>query len=150
MYDNLVKQKNYCAGMAMMRQISFAKLDLYLYSNWKEIKENNTSIWDIQKKLFTECCPYRRYLNEDKFLCSFQHIFSGYSAGYYSYKWAEVMSADSFGMFEENLDKKREIGMAFKNSVLSNGGSKPAMDTFIQFRGRPPCVKALLRHNNLS
>lgn len=150
MYDNLVKQKNYGAGMAMMRQISFAKLDLYLYSNWKEIKESNTSIWDIQKKLFTECCPYRRYLNEDKFLCSFQHIFSGYSAGYYSYKWAEVMSADSFGMFEENLDKKREIGMAFKNSVLSNGGSKPAMDTFIQFRGRPPCVKALLRHNNLS
>ena len=87
--------------------------------------------------------------NSDKFLCSFQHIFSGYSAGYYSYKWAEVMSADSFAMFEENPEKQREIGIKFKNTVLANGGSKPAMDTFIQFRGRVPSVKPLLRHNKL-
>jgi oligopeptidase A len=149
MYDNLIEQKNYCAGMAMMRQISFAKLDLYLYSNWKEIKEKHISIWDIQKRIFTECCPYRRYLDEDKFLCSFQHIFSGYNAGYYSYKWAEVMSADSFAMFEENPDQQKEIGLKFKNTVLSNGGSKPAMETFIQFRGRAPNVNPLLRHNKL-
>lgn len=149
MYDTLIRQKNYCAGMGMMRQISFSKLDLYLYSNWKNIKEKNISIWDIQKQIFTECCPYRRYLEEDKFLCSFQHIFSGYSAGYYSYKWAEVMSADSFAMFEENPQKQREIGLKFKNTVLANGGSKPAMDTFIQFRGRIPSVKPLLRHNKL-
>lgn len=149
MYDSLIEQKTYGAGMAMMRQISFSKLDLYLYSNWKTIREENKSIWDIQKEIFTECCPYKRYLDEDRFLCSFQHIFSGYSAGYYSYKWAEIMSADSFGMFEENMDRQKEIGRHFRNTVLSNGGSKPAMDTFVQFRGRMPNVKALLRHNRL-
>jgi oligopeptidase A len=149
MYDSLIQQKNYCAGMAMMRQISFTKLDLYLYSNWKEMKEKNISMWEIQKQIFTECCPYRRYLDEDKFLCSFEHIFSGYSAGYYSYKWAEVMSADSFAMFEENPKQQKEIGLKFKDTVLSNGGSKPAMDTFKQFRGRIPDVKPLLRHNKL-
>ena len=149
MYDSLIEQKTYGAGMAMMRQISFSKLDLYLYSNWKTIKEQNKSLWDIQKEIFTECCPYKRYLDEDRFLCSFQHIFSGYSAGYYSYKWAEIMSADSFGMFEENMDRQKEIGRRFRDTVLSNGGSKPAMETFIEFRGRKPNVNALLRHNRL-
>jgi oligopeptidase A len=149
MYDSLVEQKTYGAGMAMMRQISFSKLDLYIYSNWKTIREENKSIWDIQKQIFTDCCPYKRYMDEDKFLCSFQHIFSGYSAGYYSYKWAEIMSADSFGMFEENMDRQKEIGRHFRNTVLSNGGSKSAMDTFVQFRGRTPDVAALLRHNRL-
>jgi oligopeptidase A len=149
MYDNLVAQKTYGAGMAMMRQISFSKLDLYLYSNWKTIREEGKSLWDIQKQIFTECCPYKTYLDEDRFLCSFQHIFSGYSAGYYSYKWAEVMSADSFSMFEENPDNYQEIGQRFKNTVLANGGSKPAMETFEEFRGRGPNVDALLRHNKL-
>ena len=135
--------------MAMMRQISFSKLDLYLYSNWKTIREEGKSLWDIQKQIFTECCPYKTYLDEDRFLCSFQHIFSGYSAGYYSYKWAEVMSADSFSMFEENPDNYQEIGQRFKNTVLANGGSKPAMETFEEFRGRGPNVDALLRHNKL-
>ena len=88
-------------------------------------------------------------MEEDKFLCSFHHIFAGYSAGYYSYKWAEIMSADSFGMFEENMDRQKEIGRRFRDTVLSNGGSLPAMDTFIQFRGRVPNVNALLRHNRL-
>ena len=149
MYDSLVEQKTYCAGMGMMRQISFAKLDLYLYSNWEIIRKEKKSLWDIQKQIFIECCPYKRYMEEDKFLCSFHHIFAGYSAGYYSYKWAEIMSADSFGMFEENMDRQKEIGRRFRDTVLSNGGSLPAMDTFIQFRGRVPNVNALLRHNRL-
>lgn len=149
MYDSLLEKKNFGAGMAMMRQISFAKLDLYLYSNWKQIKEEEKSIWDIQKNIFTECCPYKRYLDEDKFLCAFQHIFSGYSAGYYSYKWAEIMSADSFAAFEEEPENQHDIGRRFRNTVLSNGGSNPAMDTFVAFRGRRPSVKALLRHNKL-
>ena len=113
------------------------------------MKKEGKSIWDIQKHFFTECCPYKKYLEEDKFLCSFHHIFSGYKAGYYSYKWAEVMSADSFSMFEENMDKINEVGMKFRNTVLSNGGSKPAMKTFVEFRGRKPSVDALLRHNQL-
>lgn len=150
MYEAIMKQKNYGAAMSMMRQISFAKLDLYLYSNWKEIREKKQSLWDIQKRIFTECCPYKKYTDEDRFLCSFQHIFGGYSAGYYSYKWAEVMSADCFGMFEEHQDDHSGIGRKFRNTVLANGGSKPAMETFIEFRGREPNVEALLRHNQLT
>jgi len=149
MYDSIIKQKNYGAAMGMMRQVSFSKLDLYLYTNWKSIRENEISLWDIQKEIFTQCCPYKKYLPEDRFLCTFQHIFSGYSAGYYSYKWAEVMSADCFGMFEEHPNKRAEIGRKFRNTVLSNGGSKPAMETFVDFRGRKPNVNALLRHNQL-
>ena len=85
----------------------------------------------------------------NKFLCTFQHIFGGYNAGYYSYKWAEVMSADSFGMFKEHTDEHEKIGSKFRKTVLANGGSKPAMETFVEFRGRKPQVDALLRHNQL-
>ena len=104
MYESLVMQKNYGAAMAMMRQISFSKIDLHLYNNWKSIKESGESIWDIQSKYFQECTPYKTILPEDKFLAAFSHIFSGYAAGYYSYKWAEIMSADCFEAFEENME----------------------------------------------
>jgi oligopeptidase A len=149
MYNNIMLQKNYCAAMGMMRQISFSKLDLYIYTHWKSMKETDMSIWDIQEKIFKDCCPYKTYLQEDKFLCTFQHIFSGYSAGYYSYNWAEIMSADCFAAFEEEPDKHSSIGKKFRDTVLSNGGSKPAMETFVEFRGRKPTVDALLRHNQL-
>jgi oligopeptidase A len=150
MYESLVMQKNYGAGMAMMRQISFSKIDLYLYNNWKSIKESGESIWDIQNKYFQECTPYKTILPEDKFLASFSHIFSGYAAGYYSYKWAEIMSADCFEAFEENMENYKEKGLEFRNSILALGGSKPAMDVFKMFRGREPKVDALLKHNQLA
>jgi len=150
MYESLVMQKNYGAGMAMMRQISFSKIDLYLYNNWKSIKESGESIWDIQNKYFQECTPYKTILPEDKFLASFSHIFSGYAAGYYSYKWAEIMSADCFEAFEENMENYKEKGLEFRNSILALGGSKPAMEVFKMFRGREPKVDALLKHNQLA
>lgn len=150
MYESLVMQKNYGAGMAMMRQISFSKIDLYLYNNWKSIKESGESIWDIQNKYFQECTPYKTILPEDKFLASFSHIFSGYAAGYYSYKWAEIMSADCFEAFEENMENYKEKGLEFRNSILALGGSKPAMEVFKIFRGREPKVDALLKHNQLA
>jgi oligopeptidase A len=94
-------------------------------------------------------------LPEDRFLCSFSHIFAGgYSAGYYSYKWAEVMSADAFAAFEDvgldNEEEVKKVGKKFRDTVLSLGGGVSPMEVFKQFRGREPTPDALLRHNGLA
>ena len=92
---------------------------------------------------------------EDRFLCAFGHIFSGgYAAGYYSYKWAEVLSADAFSAFEDvgldNHDAVKETGLRFRDTVLGLGGSQDPNKVFAAFRGRTPSVDALLRHNGLT
>ena len=94
-------------------------------------------------------------LDEDRLLCSFSHIFAGgYAAGYYSYKWAEVLSADAFSAFEEaGLDDEsatQKIGAQFRDTVLALGGSKPPSDVFEQFRGRKQNIDALLKHSGLA
>ncbi len=91
----------------------------------------------------------------DRFLCGFSHIFAGgYSAGYYSYKWAEVMSADAFSAFEdvglENEEQVQAVGRKFRETVLASGGGVPPMEVFKAFRGREPNPDAVLRHNGLS
>ncbi|HEY3460801.1 MAG TPA: M3 family metallopeptidase, partial [Casimicrobiaceae bacterium] len=73
----------------------------------------------------------------------------GYAAGYYGYKWAEVLSADAFSLFEERGVLSPEIGARFRDEVLARGGSRPAIESFIAFRGRPPSLEALLRHNGM-
>ncbi|MBT4140983.1 MAG: M3 family peptidase, partial [Candidatus Latescibacteria bacterium] len=93
-------------------------------------------------------------LPEDRFLCSFSHIFAGgYAAGYYSYKWSEVLSADAFGAFEEagldNDEAVAETGRRFRDTILSLGGGRHPMDVYRDFRGREPSTEALLRHNDL-
>jgi oligopeptidase A len=93
-------------------------------------------------------------LPEDRFLCSFTHIFAGgYAAGYYSYKWAEVLSADAFGAFEEagleNPAALAATGRRFRDTVLALGGSRPPAEVFEAFRGRAPSVEPLLRQNGL-
>ena len=93
-------------------------------------------------------------LPESRFLCSFSHIFAGgYAAGYYSYKWSEVLSADAFGAFEEaGLDDEEAVkatGRKFRDTILALGGSKHPMDVYREFRGREPSTEALLRHNGL-
>ena len=85
-----------------------------------------------------------------RFLNSFSHIFSGgYSAGYYSYKWAEVLSADAFSAFEESGVFNPDTGRRYRREILEAGGSRPAMDSFTAFRGRAPKIDALLRHQGL-
>jgi oligopeptidase A len=82
---------------------------------------------------------------------TFTHIFaSGYAAGYYSYKWAEVLSADAFSLFEERGVLSPSAGARFRDEVLARGGSRPAIESFTAFRGRPPQIDALLRHNGMS
>jgi oligopeptidase A len=100
-------------------------------------------------------CTVVPRLAEDRFLCSFSHIFAGgYAAGYYSYKWAEVLSADAFGAFEEaGLDDTAavaELGQRFRATVLAEGGSRSPQAVFRSFRGRAPSVDALLRHSGLA
>jgi oligopeptidase A len=86
----------------------------------------------------------------DRFMESFSHVFAGgYAAGYYSYKWAEVLSADAFSLFEERGVLSSEVGARFRDEVLARGGSRPAIESFVAFRGRPPQLDALLRHNGM-
>ena len=156
MFQKLKEQKTYNAGMMACRQLLFGQLDLELHANYNPslVSKEDMSIFDVHRKMAQIYTPYNLPLEEDRFLCSFAHIFAGgYAAGYYSYKWAEVMSADAFGAFEEvGLDNEvqvQEVGRRFRDTVLSLGGGVDPMTVFRQFRGREPNPEALLRHNGL-
>lgn len=157
MFEKVKEQKTYGAGMMACRQILFGLLDMELHSNFdpEAAEKGGDTIFDVHRRMAEKCTPYSLPLDEDRFLCTFNHIFAGgYSAGYYSYKWAEVMSADAFGAFEdvglENEDKVREVGRKFRDTVLSLGGGVEPMEVFKMFRGREPSPEALLRHNGLA
>jgi oligopeptidase A len=153
LFEKIKAAKNFHAGLAMIRQLFFGAMDMYLHSNEYD-PYGPRSPFDVQHELankFTVLPP----LPDDRFLCSFSHIFAGgYSAGYYSYKWAEVMSADAFAAFEEvGLDNEKaiqETGRRFRDSVLAMGGGKHPSEVFKLFRGRDPSPEALLRHSGLT
>lgn len=138
--------KNFRAASACRRQLSFAKTDMLLHS--KSVKDANA----VKNQVFDHFGLPR--LDDDLFLNAFTHIFAGgYSAGYYGYKWAEVMSADCFGAFEEAGLKDdaavRRIGKAYRETILGLGGSLSAYDVFVKFRGRKPTTEAILRQQGL-
>jgi oligopeptidase A len=149
LFEKIVAAKNYMAGSQMLRQLYFSLLDLELY----EMYDGTESVRDIQKRIaaeYTVMAP----LPDDAFLCSFSHIFAGgYAAGYYSYKWAEVLSADAFAAFEEaglqNETALRELGQRYRETVLALGGSRHPMEVYREFRGRDAKIDALLRHSGL-
>ncbi|CAK8540397.1 unnamed protein product [Lathyrus sativus] len=150
-YLKLVAARTYRAGSQSLRQLKFATVDLELHT--KYVPGGPESIYDVDRRV-SEKTQVTPLLPEDRFLCSFSHIFAGgYAAGYYSYKWAEVLSADAFSAFEDaGLDDKKaviETGHKFRETVLALGGGKPALEVFVQFRGREPTPDALLRHNGL-
>ena len=150
LFDKILQQRTFMTGGGMSRQVYFSMLDLYLHSQLKEDED----IFKVQKR-FADKYLLLPILDDDRFLCSFGHIFAGgYSAGYYSYKWAEIMSADAFSAFEEidlnDPNKVSEMGLKFRNTVLSKGGGEHPSDVFKQFRGRDPNPEALLRHNGLN
>ncbi len=138
--------KNFRAATFCRRQLAFAKLDLLLHTS---LIPHPSS---LQSATFTHFgIPF---ICEDRFLCSFTHIFAGgYAAGYYGYKWAEVMSADCYGAFEDaGLDKVealQRLGQRYRETILALGGSKSALEVFRDFRGRDPEITALLRQQNL-
>jgi oligopeptidase A len=151
LFAKLEAARTYRAGTQMLRQLYFASMDLALHQ--QALAETGESIFDVQRRIAmrTTIMPP---LAEDRFLCSFGHIFAGgYAAGYYSYKWAEVLSADAFAAFEEaGLDDPAavaETGRRFRETVLALGGGTPPMQVFEAFRGRAPSPAALLRHSGL-
>ncbi|MEM7591954.1 MAG: M3 family metallopeptidase [Cyanobacteria bacterium P01_A01_bin.83] len=150
-YQKLVAAKNYMSGSGMLRQLHFGMLDMELHSNYQPGgDETPNQVRDRLAKTTSVLQP----IPEDNFLCAFGHIFAGgYAAGYYSYKWAEVLSADAFAAFEEaGLEDEvaiKEVGKQFKDTVLSLGGSLHPMEVFQSFRGREPKTEPLLRHSGL-
>ena len=144
--------KNFRAATACRRQLAFAKTDMVLHSTAIDGDRQPPTADATKKAIFTHFnLPM---IPEDRFLCAFTHIFAGgYAAGYYGYKWAEVMSADCFGAFEEaglaDDAAMRRLGMRYRETVLALGGSKSALDVFREFRGRDPEIAALLRQQDL-
>jgi oligopeptidase A len=152
LFEKIRAARTFQAGMAMLRQLLFGMTDMALHSGFAP--ESADGIFELQRKISarTSLLPL---LPEDRSLCSFNHIFSGgYAAGYYSYKWAEVLSADAYSAFEEagleNDQAVARIGRRFRDTVLAKGGGRHPMDVFKDFRGREPSPEALLRHSGLA
>ncbi|NLQ05340.1 M3 family metallopeptidase [Cylindrospermopsis raciborskii] len=150
-YHKLLGARNYMSGSAMLRQIHLSMVDLELHHRYFPTGQETPV--DIRNRI-AQTTTILSPLPEDQFLCAFGHIFEGgYAAGYYSYKWAEVLSADAFAAFEEagldNEEAVQIIGRRYRDTILSMGGSKHPMEIFEAFRGRKPSTKALLRHNGL-
>jgi oligopeptidase A len=151
LFQKIRASRTFQAGLATLRQLNFGFLDLELHHRFEP--GGGETPFDVQRRVArsTTVLPP---IPEDRFLCSFSHIFQGgYAAGYYSYKWAEVLSADAFAAFEEaGLDERAavaETGRRFRDTILSLGGSASPMDVFKKFRGREPTTEALLRHSGL-
>ncbi|MEO0541161.1 MAG: M3 family metallopeptidase [Cyanobacteria bacterium P01_A01_bin.105] len=150
-YQKLLAARNFMTGSAILRQVNFGWLDIELHARYEP--GGKESIWAVRDRM-AEKTTILPPLPEDAFLCAFGHIFAGgYAAGYYSYFWAEVLSADAFSAFEEvGLDNEsavQETGRRFRDTVLALGGSRPPMAVFKTFRGREPSTAALLRHRGL-
>ncbi|MEG1832273.1 MAG: M3 family metallopeptidase [Burkholderiaceae bacterium] len=147
LFDKMIAAKNFQSGMQMVRQLEFALFDMLMHADFDP---QSGTVQDLLAQVRREVAvifppDYNRFAN------SFSHIFGGgYAAGYYSYKWAEVLSADAFSMFEENGVLDPATGRRFLDEILSVGGSRPAMESFIAFRGRKPEIDALLRHSGMA
>jgi oligopeptidase A len=150
-YQKLLAARHYMSGSGMLRQLHFSFVDLELHHRYVPGGDETPS--DVRNRI-AKTTTILPPLPEDAFLCAFGHIFSGgYAAGYYSYKWAEVLSADAFAAFEEaGLENEEAIastGKRYRDTVLALGGSLHPMDVFKAFRGREPSTEPLLRHSGL-
>ena len=147
LFNKLLESKNFGAGLAMLRQIEFALYDINIHLDHKNKELDNTLniLNKIRKKISLINTPaYNR------FPMSFSHIFSGgYAAGYYSYKWAEVLAADAFSAFENSDIYNKKLAKKFKEEILEIGGSKDIMQGFINFRGREPSLEPLLNQSGI-
>lgn len=147
LYERLIAAKNFQSAMAMLRQMEFALFDFRIHQEYQTGKASFVAniLADVRSKTsVVPIVPYNRFQH------SFSHIFGGgYAAGYYSYMWAEVLSSDAFARFEEEGIFNPKTGHDFLKSILEAGGSRKAADAFIEFRGRPATIDALLRHNGI-
>ncbi|HXU93642.1 MAG TPA: M3 family metallopeptidase [Gallionella sp.] len=147
LFDKMLAAKNFQSGLQTLRQIEFALFDMLMHSSFEA--GGGKTILQLLDEVRTEVAVLTPP-DFNRFPHSFSHIFAGgYAAGYYSYKWAEVLSADAYSLFEEHGVLNPDIGARFRAEVLAMGGSRGAMESFTAFRGREPSIAALLRHNGL-
>jgi oligopeptidase A len=148
LFEKMLAAKNFQVGMQTLRQVEFGLFDMRVHTEFEA--NGSTSVQqlleDVRDKVAVIRPPlYNRFPNQ------FSHIFAGgYAAGYYSYKWAEVLSADAYAKFEEDGVLNPVTGALFRDEILGVGGSRPAIESFTSFRGRPPNIDALLRHTGMT
>ncbi len=148
LFKKMLAAKNFQAGMIMVRQLEFSLFDFRIHKDYKP--ELGGRIYETLAQIRAQVAVMSPP-EFNRFAHSFSHIFAGgYAAGYYSYKWAEVLSSDAFSLFEEKGIFDRATGQAFLTQILEQGGSQDAMDLFINFRGREPNIDALLRHSGIA
>lgn len=152
LYDKMLAAKNFQSGMQTLRQVEFSLIDMHLHYDFDPHGQEVQSLVNDVRRKFAVIAPP----DFNRFQHSFSHIFAGgYAAGYYSYKWAEVLSSDAYAAFEEAVDAGGgatlvETGRRFLREILAVGGSRPALESFKAFRGREPSIDALLRHSGMS
>ena len=157
LYDKMIAAKNFQSGMQTLRQIEFSLFDMRIHTELSGGGINADAIYGVMRDVRRQVAvldqpDFNRMPN------TFTHVFAGgYAAGYYSYKWAEVLSADAFASFEEAAKQRgssdvvdREVGQRYLHAILEAGGSRPAMESFKAFRGREPQLDALLRHQGMA
>jgi len=154
LFDKMLAAKNFQSGLQTLRQVEFSSFDMRLHDDFDP--NGSTTALDLLNTIRAQVAvsippDYNRFPN------NFSHIFAGgYAAGYYSYKWAEVLSADAYAMFEAEVENgsggvlSAEVGHRFWSEILAMGGARPALESFKAFRGREPNIDALLRHNGMA
>jgi oligopeptidase A len=151
LFDRMLAAKNFQSGLQTLRQVEFALFDMRLHAQPGSEDAIEALLDEVRREVAVMTPPAF-----NRFQHSFSHIFAGgYSAGYYSYKWAEVLSADAWSAFEESAERGGSVldvttGRRYREAVLEAGGSRPAMDSFKAFRGREPSIDALLRHQGMA
>ncbi len=150
LFDKMLAAKNFQSGMGTLRQIEFALFDMLLHTSHDPAQDFMPLLHQVRQEVSVLQPPaFSRTAH------TFSHIFAGgYAAGYYSYKWAEVLSADAYAAFEETIgadgSSNQETGRRYRQAILEAGGSRPAMESFKAFRGREPSLDALLRHQGMA
>ena len=147
LFERMVAARNFQSGLQTLRQIEFALFDLRLHRGLSE--HTAAAVAALAARVRAEVAVLQPP-EFNRFRHSFSHIFAGgYAAGYYSYKWAEVLSADAYAGFEEHGVLDPETGARFRAEILARGSSRPALESFQAFRGREPTLDALLRHQGM-
>jgi oligopeptidase A len=148
LFDKMLAAKNFQSGLQFVRQLEFALFDMHLHHDFvPAVGLTPLQLLEQVRRQVAVVFPpeFNRFPN------SFSHVFAGgYAAGYYSYKWAEVLSADAYSLFEEQGVLNPEVGARFWAEILAVGGSRPALESFVAFRGREPSIDALLRHSGMA
>jgi len=145
--DKLIAAKNFQSALMMLRQLEFALFDFILH---KDYTPQTTDVLEVLETVRNEVSVLRPP-SYTRFSHAFTHIFAGgYAAGYYSYKWAEVLAADAFSRFDEEGIFNEKTGQAYRQNILEVGGSIDAEQMFVNFRGRKPSVEPLLKYSGIS